>query len=106
MSRKWLVCFVVVCMAFSTGMLLTGCGEEGSTGAATTMEVPRLASGPISGAREGETWTYLGIPYAEPPVGELRWKEPQPVEPWKDVLACEDFGPACPQNPWPYPLLS
>ncbi len=69
------------------------------------MEVPQLASGPISGEPDGAIWTYLGIPYAAPPVGELRWKPPQPVESWEDVLACDDFGPACPQKPWPYPFL-
>ncbi|NPV59436.1 MAG: carboxylesterase family protein [Actinobacteria bacterium] len=73
-----------------------GCGEKTQT-EASTMEVPQLASGPISGAFEDGVWSYLGIPYAAPPVGELRWKEPQPVEPWKEVRACTEYGPACPQ---------
>ncbi|MDS0524286.1 carboxylesterase family protein [Clostridium sp. SHJSY1] len=37
---------------------------------------------------------YKGIPYAAPPVGELRWKEPQPVGSWKGVKECIDFGPS------------
>jgi len=41
---------------------------------------------------------YKGIPYAAPPVGELRWKAPQPVEPWEGVRRCDTFGPIAPQT--------
>ena len=37
--------------------------------------------------------TYFGIPFAKPPVGELRWKAPQPVENWKGVKQTKTFGP-------------
>ena len=40
---------------------------------------------------------YKGIPFAAPPLGELRWKAPQPVVPWHGVRTCDEFGPACPQ---------
>ncbi|HEX6226654.1 MAG TPA: carboxylesterase family protein [Chryseolinea sp.] len=36
---------------------------------------------------------YFGIPFAKPPVGSLRWREPQPVVPWKGVLSTKAFGP-------------
>ena len=36
---------------------------------------------------------FAGIPYAAPPVGELRWKKPQDPEPWADVLECDTFAP-------------
>jgi para-nitrobenzyl esterase len=36
---------------------------------------------------------YFGIPFAKPPVGDLRWKAPQPVDPWKGVLTTQAFGP-------------
>ena len=41
---------------------------------------------------------YAGIPYAMPPVGELRWKEPQPAEPWDGVLAADHFAPMSMQS--------
>jgi para-nitrobenzyl esterase len=37
--------------------------------------------------------TYFGVPFAKPPVGELRWKEPQALEPWKNVKSTKNFGP-------------
>jgi len=41
---------------------------------------------------------YLGVPYAAPPVGDLRWREPQPVVPWEGVLNADRFGYKCPQT--------
>jgi para-nitrobenzyl esterase len=43
---------------------------------------------------------YRGIPYAAPPVGNLRWKPPQPVTPWEGIRECTDFTPMAPQ---PFP---
>jgi para-nitrobenzyl esterase len=43
---------------------------------------------------------YKGIPYAAPPVADLRWKEPQPVIPWKDVMTADSFGAAAMQVTW------
>ena len=37
--------------------------------------------------------TYLGVPFAKPPVGDLRWKAPQPLDAWKGVLETKKFGP-------------
>jgi len=42
---------------------------------------------------------FRGIPFAAPPVGVLRWKAPQPVEPWKRVRKAAEFGPRCKQAP-------
>ena len=51
-------------------------------------------------------YVYKGIPFAAPPVGDLRWKEPQPVIPWDGVKVADTFGPGAMQakhdssNPW------
>jgi para-nitrobenzyl esterase len=58
----------------------------------------RTASGPITGVEAGGVRKYLGIPYAASPAGEMRWKAPEPPARWSDPLACDAFGPACPQN--------
>jgi para-nitrobenzyl esterase len=60
----------------------------------------KTASGAVSGVAVGEksdVIAYKGVPFAAPPVGDLRWKPPQPVKPWDGVRACTEFGPACPQ---------
>ena len=41
---------------------------------------------------------YAGIPYAKPPIGELRWKEPQSPESYGQVLVCDTYGPMAMQN--------
>ena len=56
-----------------------------------------LDSGIISGTMIDGVRAYLGIPFAAPPVGDLRWQEPQPVKPWVGVRDCSKFAPACPQ---------
>jgi para-nitrobenzyl esterase len=40
---------------------------------------------------------FKGIPFARPPLGELRWREPQPVEPWTEIRDASTFRPACTQ---------
>jgi len=44
---------------------------------------------------------FRGIPFAAPPLRELRWQPPQPVVPWEGVLAADHFAPACTQEPTP-----
>jgi len=43
---------------------------------------------------------YKGIPFAAPPVGNLRWRPPQPVVPWEGVRQTADYGSVCPQLPY------
>jgi para-nitrobenzyl esterase len=76
------------------GVLVAGCGGP-------SLEQVQLDSGPITGIQEEldgrQIWVFKGIPYAAPPVGDLRWKPPQPVAPWTEPRACVEFGAACPQ---------
>lgn len=43
---------------------------------------------------------FRGVPFAAPPVGELRWRDPQPVPPWEGVRPCYKFGPLAMQEPF------
>ncbi|MBR5083733.1 MAG: carboxylesterase family protein [Prevotella sp.] len=56
-----------------------------------------VETGDLEGIQDGELAIYKAIPYADPPIGELRWREPQPPKPWQGVLKAEDFGPWPPQ---------
>jgi para-nitrobenzyl esterase len=49
--------------------------------------------GLVQGATEGELTVYRGIPFAAPPVGELRWRAPQPLAKWEGVRQTTKFGP-------------
>jgi len=62
--------------------------------------VVQTQSGPVKGVvnESNDVVAFKGIPYAAPPVGDLRWKEPQPVEPWEEVLDASEFCKSCMQN--------
>ena len=46
-----------------------------------------------------DTFAWLGIPYAKPPIGELRWRLPQPAVPWEGIKQATLFAPSCVQFP-------
>ena len=62
-------------------------------------EVVHVAQGDLTGVYNADhsVKVYAGIPYAKPPVGELRFKEPQAPEGWDSVRACDAFGPVAMQ---------
>ena len=69
--------------------------------AASTNDAVRVEGGLISGTVAEGVRSYKGIPFAAPPVGDLRWRPPQPVPAWEGVRQCNAYGPECPQAPYP-----
>jgi para-nitrobenzyl esterase len=61
--------------------------------------VVRTRAGVIRGTARGNVLRFLGVPYAAPPVGPLRWRPPQPVRPWRGVRSAQHSGPPCVQLP-------
>ena len=59
--------------------------------------VVQTNSGPVEGYATAKGLIWQGIPYAEPPIGQQRWKNPTPVAAWTDTKEAKAFGPACPQ---------
>jgi len=57
--------------------------------------------GDVRGLVNGDVYSFKAIPYAAPPVGEYRWRPPQPVTPWKEVRDGSKDCPNCPQRAWP-----
>jgi len=70
-----------------------------SVSAAQTPKPVRTQWGLVQGVNENGLTVYKGIPFGAPPVGDLRWRAPQPPAPWKGVRTADKFGPACMQNP-------
>src|ERR1039458_7330316 len=58
----------------------------------------KIDTGWVSGSGVGVR-VYKGIPYAAAPVGQFRWKPPQPAKPWKGILVAKSFPANCPQMP-------
>ena len=75
--------------------LMAGCVALLNTAAAK----PLIATeqGLVLGLETPPVNKFLGIPYAAPPVGDLRWKPPQPHSSWSGVLNAKEFGSHCAQ---------
>ena len=69
----------------------------GQAAASGSGPVVGTTNGPVRGLANGAVDEFLGIPYAAPPVGALRWQPPQPAASWSGVRDATQFAPHCPQ---------
>lgn len=74
-----------------------------AAGASETRPQVHLRSGIVQGVSDAaaKVVAYKGIPYARPPIGELRWRPPVPAQPWEGVRDAREFGHSCLQPPYP-----
>ena len=101
-----------VATALAAAVALASCTT--AAGPATPAPAKRQGSNPIVGTADGRLRgqaagtidEFLGIPYAAPPVGPLRWRPPQPAAHWTGVRPATRFGPHCPQTGSPFGLAS
>jgi para-nitrobenzyl esterase len=90
----WLVACLLVC-AIADGVLAHPQADN-------VTPIVKLESGTIEGTHFSvakDELAFLGVPYAAPPVGELRWKPPQMVKKWNGTRKATEFGAPCPQLP-------
>jgi len=75
----------------------------GAPGAAFARDRVKTANGLIEATVQAGSGvrSFKGIPFAQPPVGDLRWREPQPAKNWKGVRKADQFGPRCMQRTSP-----
>ena len=86
----------------SLAVLVLSAFQRSAAAPAATSAVPivELDAGWIEGVQlDQRLRVFRGIPYAAPPVGELRWRAPQDVAPWEGVRPAKEFGAPCPQSP-------
>jgi para-nitrobenzyl esterase len=76
----------------ASAVLLSASPARGEFGEVT------VVGGRVSGVTASGVTAFKGIPFAAPPVGELRWKAPQPVKAWTGVRDGTKFGPSCMQD--------
>ncbi len=104
-SRRSRVCVVGSAAALAAAIALPVAMASPSAGARTAQPTScsagttvSTASGPVCGFVSNGLTEWLGIPYAAPPVGALRWQPPQPHAPWTTTIQALHYSDACPQT--------
>ncbi|WP_083933579.1 carboxylesterase/lipase family protein [Kribbella catacumbae] len=99
-ARSKTVLVAVVSAAAAVATTLTAVAQlgGGSTDYRGQYPVVRTDNGLVQGEAKAMVTSYKGIPYAAPPVGNLRWKAPQPAPAWKGVHDATQFGGSCVQG--------
>jgi len=76
-------------MAVAGLAILSACSKKQAT--EVTLQV-QTKYGILEGFEEGGVKKFLGVPFAQAPVGDLRWKAPQPLQPWEGIRQAKAFG--------------
>lgn len=86
--------------AILAGLVITMASPSGAS-SQVVPPVARTEAGSVRDVRDGTVERFLGIPYAAPPIGPLRWRAPQAPRPWASVRAGTSYGNDCMQQPFP-----
>ena len=92
---------LILLLLLASVALTTGCNvTEADVQSVKISEEVLVTGGAVRGTRseDGELLVFKGLPFAAPPVDELRWRYPEAVEPWQGVREADSFSPACLQN--------
>jgi para-nitrobenzyl esterase len=93
MSAKLARCSLIAALFALFTLIAPSAGAK----AAAAGVIINTREGRVRGLRQNGVREFLGIPYAAPPVGDLRWRPPEAHSPWKTILAATRMGPSCPQ---------
>jgi para-nitrobenzyl esterase len=101
-----LLCLALLACGSQTGTSKdAGGGDSASPDSGAACGEVMTQYGPVRALTSGATCAYEGIPFAAPPVGDLRWKAPEAPQAWTAPRASA-FGPSCPQAASPFGLAS
>jgi para-nitrobenzyl esterase len=108
-SRSWRAPLAAVCGVALVSLTLTAAGATAAETAAASgsgaAPIVTTTDGAVRGTAGPEGDAFLGLPYAAPPTGNLRWRPPQPPAHWRGVRDATSFAPSCPQNPTGNPFM-
>ena len=93
--KKLVTGFLLVLIAFSMAEQASAVNEEQGSGP----EI-KTKAGIVRGVTKDDVTIFKGIPFAAPPVGEFRWRPPQPVKAWEGVRDAISYGANCAQAGW------
>lgn len=80
-------------------LLSVGCTTVTQDGSFAGQDPVQTESGLVAGVPTENGMVYKGLPYAAPPVGQLRWRSPEAPNPWSVVRVASEFGAPCAQAP-------
>lgn len=95
--RRIAFCALGAALMISAGAQAQTSNRPGTSAPASVPPIVQTGQGPVSGKLISGVRAYLGIPYAAPPVGELRWQPPQPPARWSGTRDGTAFGDRCAQ---------
>ena len=105
MFSKLVCCLPIFLSSLSMGALWAQSGTSDTIVQRNNILIPgpkvKTQNGVVEGVYEPSAGleTFKGVPYALPPVGNLRWREPQPLKNWKGIRVTKNFGPKAMQKP-------
>jgi para-nitrobenzyl esterase len=85
-------CILAACLMVAGLAVIAGCTQQ-----AQDPTLVKTSAGSVSGINQSGIRVYLGIPFAAPPVGDLRWKPPAPARSWDGTRAATAYGATCPE---------
>jgi len=94
---RWLRQPVILCLLAAVAATAVPAVAQAGRGDADGGPVVNTAEGPVRGFTKNGVEIFLGIPYAAPPVGDLRWTPPQAVRHWTETRDANRYGKTCPQ---------
>lgn len=99
-TKRWLLPVIgAAAVAFSPANPVAQADDADAKAACADGTLVQTDRGPVCGTTGDGVRSWLGVPYAAPPLGELRWAPPKPHAPWTSTLEATQPGSPCPQPP-------
>jgi len=95
-------CAALTALTFTAGARAVESGPVTAASSSRLAPIVRIEGGAVRGVAGSGVYEFLGLPYAAPPTGDLRWRPPLPPAEWDGVRDATQFAPSCPQAASPF----